>query len=208
MSFRILLVDPDSQAAAANQQALVQTGYRVVPVSTFQEATQQMSLDSPDLLITKVRLGSFNGLHLLLRCRAEHPDLPVIVVGTSADRTADVTRFGAEFVDSPIEHASFLELVATLLSGRTPSGPTGARREPRKRAVSRATVSDRTGRGVQSPHGELRSLEWSVNVSDARWQLMTVNPGGGAEMALPAADLKRSWRWATRRWRGTVDSLN
>src|SRR5580704_13834655 len=110
MSFRILLVDPDSLAAAASAQALVQTGYRVVPVSTFEEATRQMSGDYPDLLVTKVRLGSFNGLHLLLRYRAEHPDVPVIMIGTSADRTADVTRFGAEFLTSPIERTSFLEL--------------------------------------------------------------------------------------------------
>ena len=140
MSFRILLVDPDSLAAATSEQALVQTGYRVVPVSTFEEATRQMSLDYPDLLVTKIRLGSFNGLHLLLRYRAEHPDVPVIMIGTSADRTADVTRFGAEFVTSPIEPTSFLELVATLLSGRTPYGPSSARRGLRKRAMLPATA--------------------------------------------------------------------
>jgi DNA-binding response OmpR family regulator len=217
MSFRILLVDPDSLAAAASERALVQTGYRVAPVCTFEEATRQMLLDSPDLLVTKARLGAFNGLHLLLRCRAEHPDVPVIIVGTSAERTADVIRFGAEFVTAPIEHASFLALVAALLSGRTPSEPTNARREPRKRAVP--AVSDSSDRAVESQCAvksqqgapidiSLPSAGLSVtDVSDARWQ-MTVNPGGGAEMALPGADLVRTWRWATRRWRGTVDSLN
>jgi DNA-binding NtrC family response regulator len=120
MSFRILLVDPESSAAAASEQTLARTGYRVVRVSTFEEATHQISVDCPDLLVTKVRLGQFNGLHLLLRCRAERPDVPVIIVGTLADRTADMTRFGAEFVVTPIDHVSFLDLVATLLSGRTP----------------------------------------------------------------------------------------
>jgi DNA-binding response OmpR family regulator len=228
MSFRILLVDPDSLAAAASQQALVETGYRVMPVSTFQEATRQMSLDHPDLLVTKVRLGSFNGLHLLLRCRAEHPDVPVIIVGTSADRTADVTRFGAEFVTSPIEHASFLELVATLLSGRTPSGPTNAQRGPRNRPLLPATASDRSARAVESRYREvppegaraqdaarlpveisLPTLESSVtDISDARCWQTPVNPVGGAQMALPDLDLIRRWRWTTRRWRGTIDSLN
>jgi two-component system nitrogen regulation response regulator GlnG len=127
MSFRILLVDPDSAAAAATGRALVQAGYRAAPVNTFEEATRQLSLDYPDLLVTKVRLGAFNGLHLLLRCRAEHPDVPVIVVGTLADHTADVTRFGGQFVTTPIEHTSFLWLVATLLSGRTPYDPTSSR---------------------------------------------------------------------------------
>ena len=195
MSFRILLVDPDSLAAAASEQALIQMGYRVVPVSTFEEATRQMSLDYPDLLVTKVRLGSFNGLHLLLRCRAEHPDVPVIIVGTSADRTADVTRFGAEFVTSPIEPASFLELVATLLSGRTPYGPTGAQQGSRKRAILAATASDRSARALDSGYGGL-PLE------------LTMSPGAGAEMELPGLDVTRRWRLATRRWRWMVDSLN
>jgi DNA-binding response OmpR family regulator len=127
MTFRILLVDPDRAEAAATEQALVQAGYRAAPVDTFEEAARQLSRDYPDLLVTKARLGAFNGLHLLLRCRAEHPDVPVIIVGTLADHTPDVTRFGAQFVTTPIEHASFLWLVATLLSGRTPYDPASTR---------------------------------------------------------------------------------
>jgi DNA-binding NtrC family response regulator len=195
MPFRILLVDPDSLGAAASEQALIQTGYRVVPVRTFEEATRQISLDYPDLLVTKVRLGSFNGLHLLLRCRAEHPDLPVIIIGSSADRTADVTRFGAEFVTSPVEPDSFLELVATLLSGRTPCGLSRAQRGPRKRAMLPATASDGSGRAVKSGSGGL-SLR------------MAMHPDGGAEMTLPGPDVTRRWRWATRHWCWMVNSLN
>jgi DNA-binding response OmpR family regulator len=196
MSFRILLVDPDSCAAAISEQALIQTGYRVVPVSTFEEATRQISLDCPDLLVTKVRLGSFNGLHLLLRYRAEHPDVPVIMIGTSTDRTADVSRFGAEFVTSPVEPASFLELVATLLAGRTPYGPTGAQQGPRKRPTLPATASDRSARAVESGYGGL-PIE------------LTMIPGSGADTNLiTGLDVTRRWRLATRRWRWMVDSLN
>ena len=196
MLFRILFVDPDSLAAATSEQALVQTGYRVVPVGTFEEATREISLDYPDLLVTKVRLGSFNGLHLLLRYRAEHPDVPVIMIGTSDDRTADVTRFGAEFVTSPVEPASFLELVASLLSGRTPhGGGSSARRGPRKRAMLPATAADRSPRAVESRYGGL-PLE------------LAMSPGAGGEMKLPGIDVTRRWRLATRHWRWMVDSLN
>jgi CheY-like chemotaxis protein len=203
MSFRILLVDPDSVAAAASAQALVHTGYRVVPVGTFEEATRRMSVDRPDLLVTKVRLGSFNGLHLLLRCRAEYPDVPVIIVGTAADRTPDVTRFGAEFVTSPVEPASFLKLVAALLSGRRPSRHPGAQRGPRKHAVIPVVASDRSARLVQTGYGGI------VEPGCGGLPLeMAMSPGGGAELALPGLDVTRRWRLATRRWRWTVDSLN
>jgi CheY-like chemotaxis protein len=222
MSFRILLVDPDSLAAAASQQALVQNGYRVAPVSTFEEATRQMSLDYPDLLVTKARLGAFNGLHLLLRCRAEHPDVPVIIVGTLADRTADVTRFGAEFVTSPIEHASFLKVVASMLTGRTtlsgrpPEGATSARRGPRRRGMRPTMVSDRSGRTGESKHGTQVPIDIRVPllglsldpVPGSRGQPTMVNSKGGAEVALHGSDVIRRWRWTTRQWCWMVDSLN
>jgi CheY-like chemotaxis protein len=184
MSFRILLVDPDSSAAIASEQPLVHAGFRVAPVRTFEEATRQMSLYCPDLLVTNARLGAFNGLHLLLRCRAEHPDVPVIIVGAPADRTPDMTHFGAEFVTSPIDHGSFLALVATLLSGRTPYSPKSARREPRKRPMLPATVSRQSARAMESKDGEL-----PVDVVDA-------------------PDATRRQRCATWPWRCLVDSLN
>jgi DNA-binding response OmpR family regulator len=201
MSFRILLVDPDSLAAAASEHALVQTGYRVAPVGTFEEATRQMSRVCPDLIVTKARLGAFNGLHLLLRCRADYPDVPVIIVGTSSDHTSDMIRFGAEFVTSPIEHAPFLELVASLLSGRTPYGPTGTKRGPRKRVARLASASDHPVHAVEFVHA-MESGYGGLPVEAAP------NPGDGARILLPGPDLTRRWLLATRRWSWTVDSLN
>ena len=90
--FRILLVDPNSAISAGTRAALAGAGHRVAGVSTFEEATLQLALDCPDLLITAVRLGAFNGMHLLLRFRAEHPDVPVVVIGAPGDLTPDMRR--------------------------------------------------------------------------------------------------------------------
>jgi DNA-binding response OmpR family regulator len=222
MSFRILLVDPDWAAAAASERAMVQAGYRVASVVTFEEASRQISLDYLDLLVTKVRLGAFNGLHLLLRCRAERPDVPVIIVGALADHTDDMTRLGAPFVTTPIEKASFLDLVATLLSGRAPRDPTGARRWPRRPAVLPATVSDGFVRVVELSYGGLR-LEMADALDETRVPVDIWLPSlglsvkavprwsrpadpvecwwCGVEVALPGYDTTRTWRWI-------VDSLN
>ena len=92
MSFRILLVDSDPTTVAITESALVEAGHRVAWVSTFEEATRQLSLDYPDLLVTSVRLGAFNGMHLIFRFRAEHPDVPAIVIDALADLTPDMRR--------------------------------------------------------------------------------------------------------------------
>src|SRR5580704_19674135 len=97
MAYRILLVEPDSRWSATTERLLSDAGYLTVAVRTFEDATRQLAVDCPDLLVTTVRLGAFNGLHLVLRCRGDYPYLPVIVTGEEEDPLlgAEVTRYGA-----------------------------------------------------------------------------------------------------------------
>lgn len=215
------MVDPYLAASAVTEQALVRAGYRVAAVSTFEQATRQISLDCPDLLITAVRLAAFNGLHLLLRLRADHPGLPVIVVGRLDDFTSDISRYGARFVTTPIDPASLLGMVSELLAGRTPHDPSSERRWPRKTVGLPATVFETSARVVELSYGGLRleipgspgnmkspfdirlpTLGLSVKAVP-RWS-KPVEDGGswwcGAEIALAGSD-------ATGTWRLIVDSL-
>src|SRR5438477_13185500 len=97
MSYRILLVDPNRTTQSISASALARADYRVAAVTTFEQAKQQLALDCPDLLITAIRLGAFNGLQLLLRVRIECGDLPVIVTGAPTDFTPDIDRYGGRF---------------------------------------------------------------------------------------------------------------
>ena len=101
MSYRILLVDPCAATTAAAEHALVGAGYRAAAVTTFDQALRQVALDRPDVLISAIRLAAFNGLHLLIRVRVEHADLPVIVTGHMSDFTNDAARFGASAGGGP-----------------------------------------------------------------------------------------------------------
>ena len=222
MSFRILLVDPDSTTVAAIESTLAEAGHRVAWVSTFEEATQQFLLDYPDLLVTALRLGAFNGLQLLFRFRAEHPDVPVIVRSAVADLAPDMQRYAAQFVTNPIDRAPFVGLVSALLAGRTPHDPHSDRRWPRKRAELPATIHRNSARVVELSYGGLR-LEMTAAPDDVRalievglpslglsvkavprWS-KPVEEGGswwcGAEIALAGSE-------AARQWHCIVDSLH
>lgn len=133
MSYRILLVDPDETAAAAAKQALVANGYRAAAVGTFAEATRQTSLDCPDLIVTALRLEAYNGLHLLLRCRADHPELPVIVMGRPEDFCSDIALHGAPFFAKPSDLALLVTMVSGLLVDRLPRDSNGEPVGSRKR---------------------------------------------------------------------------
>ena len=222
MSYRILLVDATSTAPPVAEQALDKAGYRVAAVSTFEQASSQLSLDCLDLLITSIRLKAFNGLHLLLRARADRADLPVIVIGHIADFTSDIIRYGATFVSDPVDAALLLRTVSELLAGRAPRDPTGERRWPRKPVGLQATIRETAARVVELSYGGLR-LEMLESPGDGhatlditlptlglsvkavpRWSKPLQNSESwwcGAEIALAGSDAARTWRWI-------VDSLH
>jgi DNA-binding response OmpR family regulator len=224
MSCRILLVEPDSKASAATERLLSDAGYLTVSVRTFDEAARQLAADCPDLLVTAVRLGAFNGLHLVLRCRGDHPDLPMIVTGEESDPllAGEVTRYGARFVPKSLEPERFLRVVSELLAGRSSQGPLGDRRWPRKPTGLPATVSQAPARVVDLSYGGLR-LELEGSPADVKEPIDVDFPTLGLSIkAVPRwtkpVEAQQSWLCgaevapedseAQQTWRGVVDSLS
>jgi DNA-binding response OmpR family regulator len=224
MSNRILLVDPDPASAAATKQLLADAGYGTSSVHTFDDAARHLSVECPELLVTAVRLGAFNGLHLVLRCRGECPDMATIVTGEEEDPSlaSEVHRYGARFISKSLDRERFLGLVSELLSGRSPQGPLGDRRWPRKRTGLPATVSQTSARVVDLSYGGLR-LELAGSPADfnaapvdvdlptlglsikavPRWTKPIEAQGAwwcGAEVAPGDTETHRTWR-------SVVDSL-
>jgi DNA-binding response OmpR family regulator len=223
MSYRILLVNPSSAAIAVAEQALVGAGYRAAAVSTFDQALRQVALDCPDVIVTAIRLAAFNGLHLLIRLRVEHADLPVIVTGHMSDFTADAARYGARFIQTPLDPALLLANVTDVLAGRQPLDPNSDRHWPRRPACLPATVRNTTAHVVELSYGGLRlkmdaaatpggpqpfdvrlpTVGMTVHVLP-RWASPVDDHGEwwcGAELTMPEADDRRTWR-------SLVDTLN
>ncbi len=119
---RILVVDDDPASLAGMVELLRRSGYEASGASGFDDAKRVLSIEPPDLLIVDVRLGAFNGLHLVVRQRALYPDRPIIVITGFYDAMleAEATRQGAAYVAKPIEPGAFLAMVARML-------PAGAR---------------------------------------------------------------------------------
>jgi DNA-binding response OmpR family regulator len=222
MSYRILLVDPCAATTAAAEHALVGAGYRAAAVTTFDQALRQVALDRPDVLISAIRLAAFNGVHLLIRVRVEHADLPVIVTGHISDFTNDATRFGARFLPTPIDPALLVQQVGELLHGRPPLDPKSDRCWPRRPAVLPATVRNTSAHVVELSYGGMRLKMEAAAAADAqpfdvklptvgmtvravpRWSKPIDDCGEwmcGAELSLSGLDDARTWR-------SLVDSLN
>ena len=72
---QILVVNSDGIRLTHVLNALNAAGYRARGASTFEEATRALADRAPDLVIADERLGAYNGLHVILRARADHPDV-------------------------------------------------------------------------------------------------------------------------------------
>ncbi len=105
-------------------ELLKRSGYEASGAADFDEAKRVLALDPPNLLIVDVRLGAFNGLHLVVRQRSLYPDRPIIVITGFYDSVleAEAERAGAAYVAKPIEPAVFLEMVAKLLPAEARTG--------------------------------------------------------------------------------------
>ena len=130
----VLIVDADPTALAESAQALSQSGYDVRTSSSFHGAVTLLQETPAELVIADVRLGAFNGLHIVARCRAERPEMAAIVTHRSRDAVLeqDALRLGAAYLVKPIEPAHLRRIAADALSGRGPKPWTGARQWQRK----------------------------------------------------------------------------
>ena len=99
----ILVVSTDRARLASTLRALGATGCQVVGASSFDEAQLQMEILTPSYVIADERLGPFNGMHLILRGRAERPGMGGMIVTAAHDAwlEREAARLGVEYMVRP-----------------------------------------------------------------------------------------------------------
>jgi ActR/RegA family two-component response regulator len=119
MAPQILIVNPDTALSASLVPQLNMGGFAVMVAADFDEAVRALKDDTFYAVVTAHRLGSHNGLHLILRAQADHPDVLSIVTSTVRDHLleAEAGAFGAVYLVAPWHNAA--ELLRALESTRS-----------------------------------------------------------------------------------------
>lgn len=116
---RIWVVDDDRSVRFVLATALRDAGYDVDGFDSAAAALQALAArGAPDLLFTDVRMPGDDGLVLLDKLKASHPQLPVIVMSAYTDvaSTAGAFRGGAhEFLSKPFDLDDAVALAARTL---------------------------------------------------------------------------------------------
>ena len=125
----VVVVDGNGHDRTNTVSLLEAAGYRVRSARSFDEAKTLLAAERPDILITELRLGQYNGLHLVLRTRTDYPDMAALVTSRVSDPVleAEAVRHQAQFILSPLTATQLLHAVASSLgaSARRPSAVPG-----------------------------------------------------------------------------------
>ena len=115
-------LDGDLPLAAAH---LVSTGCSVTVLTDFAEARIYIRETSPRLLVTNLRLGAYNGLHLVIAARAARDDAAAVVIADAADEPlrGEAERLGATFLLRPLSSDLLYEVIARRMDGRISEAP-------------------------------------------------------------------------------------
>ena len=107
---QVLVVDDDPAVLRLLKQWLTGAGYAVVACDGFETAKQHLAEIPPDVLLTDVRLGAFNGLHLVILAKEQAPRTVAIAMSAFDDPILrrDAALCGAGYLVKPFTHEQVL----------------------------------------------------------------------------------------------------
>jgi ActR/RegA family two-component response regulator len=121
----VLVVDDNLSFATELGNRLRRHNVRAVVCRDFESAREYLARESPQALVTQLRLGAFNGLHLVLIAKQRAPGIAAFVYSTYDDPVlrADAVGCGAIYMDGSTLDRD--DVLARITRGRTEHAQTG-----------------------------------------------------------------------------------
>ncbi len=118
-SNQVWVVDDERSIRWVLEKALSQTGLNVQTFNSARDVISRFEIDTPDVVITDIRMPGLDGLDLLKEIKKGYPELPVIVMTAHSDLDSAVTSIqgGAfEYLPKPFEVDDAVEVVGRALA--------------------------------------------------------------------------------------------
>jgi DNA-binding response OmpR family regulator len=112
----VLLVEDERSVQEILGRWLVESGRRVVACRTFQEAKAYLTFNTPDLLITDIRLQDYNGLQLVVHMGGKRADASCLVITGHDDPVLrkEAEHLHARYLVKPFGRSDFLAEIEHL----------------------------------------------------------------------------------------------
>ena len=101
---RVMIVDDDPAALGTLSRLVAEWGHEVVPFLKYEDARAYLTTSVPHVLVADVRLGMFNGLHLVHVAKQVSAEMTVIAVSGFDDPVlrAEASVAGATYLVKPL----------------------------------------------------------------------------------------------------------
>jgi DNA-binding response OmpR family regulator len=189
---KVLIVDDDAATRSGLAALLKKARYHVIVAGSFAEARFALSESAPDLLISDIRLGEFNGLQLVATTTRA---IPAIIVTGYPDTVleAEARRLGAEFLIKPIVPSALLALVKRKLEAAAAGTPvfSETRRWIRKQVSGLAArIENEPVQVIDVSYGGIRL--------DRESSERTLPPSFRLDLPVPGVSIVVDLVWTTR----------
>jgi DNA-binding NtrC family response regulator len=160
MKRRILIVEDDEIFLRPLQRSLELAGYDVLTRASGEEAIDCLKNEDVDLALTDKRLPGMDGVELVRRLKAEHPELAIVVMtayGTIESAVEAVRLGAADYLVKPFEVPELLIVIrhAIELQELRSASRATLRRNQEQFTLSRVLTQDA---GMQQVFELLRSV--------------------------------------------------
>lgn len=146
----VLVVEPALDELLFVTSMLSSAGFHVTAAGSFAQARALLGGSRPfALLFTALRLGMYNGLHLVVRARCVQPTVAAVVTASAEDAMlqAEAEDLGATFVVKPTTSqeciAAILQTVFRSDTSTGPIRPPFERRHGERRGTSQPIGEER-----------------------------------------------------------------
>jgi DNA-binding NtrC family response regulator len=165
----ILVIDDEESLRDTFQFFLQNQGYApVITASTYEEALQELSDRSFDLIISDIVLGGNTGIDVLKRVRELGLNCPVVMITgyPTVETAAEAVRLGAfDYIPKPVDKEALLKTARLAL--RQHQLEQGQRRAERERERYRAFLET-----------VFKSVTDGIVTVDLNLDVMEINPAG------------------------------
>ena len=114
----VWIIDDDRSIRWVLEKALAREDIEFKSFASADEAMQALTQDTPQIVISDIRMPGSSGLELLQALRVRHPNLPVIIMTAYSDLESAVSSFqgGAfEYLPKPFDINHAVELIRRAL---------------------------------------------------------------------------------------------
>lgn len=106
MKRTVLVVDDEQNMQAVIRMILEDAGHRVISAENGETALTRLDGEEVDVILSDLKMPGMGGEEFVRRCRAERPDLPVIVItafGTIRSAVTSIHAGAADYLTKPFE---------------------------------------------------------------------------------------------------------